>query len=154
MLTKLHELLLQQNVLVVGGDFNRSTYCSMKQLLPAFETPAEDDCLWAMGALLPGNDDHGCPHRDCCEFLPSKQFLRSGWQVQAHGIWHFENVTLELPDTDLSAHWPAFMHLRAEAHISTPNKRIRSEQAIRRRADKKRQRSGAVLDASPKASGA
>ena len=126
----LHSNMLEYKVDFIGGDFNMSAFSTVSDVFsdPEFSAPGHS-CLWGLGA----SDEQ---YRECTGFLimPKRPYE---WRVDSHGCYKIDNSALGIRPRDQSAHLPVFLHLR-NTNIPGPSSSMRSEQALQRRLERKR----------------
>ena len=110
-LLRLREHMINHSVDFVGGDFNMS----------AFSTVGDVSLLWGLGSL-----DETCREYTGFIIMPSHPHT---WRV---GCYKFDSADMGFGPRDLTAHFPAFLHLRV-TNLPRPDTIMRSDQARQRR---------------------
>ena len=85
--------------------FNMSAFSIVGDVCsdPEFAAPGKS-LLWSLGGL-----DETC--LECTGFVVMPRHPHT-WRVQPHGCYKFDNADMEFRPRDLTAHFPAFLHLR------------------------------------------
>ena len=93
------------HMISIGSDFNMSAFSTLGDVFSDPEFAAfGNSLLWGLGGL-----DEIC--RESTEFIIMPRHPHT-WRLHAHG-WHkFDNADMGFGPRDLTAHFPAFLHLR------------------------------------------
>ena len=116
----------------IGGDFNMSAFSTVGDVFsdPEFAAPG-NSLSWCLGRL----DDKS---RECTGFLFMPKRIYK-WRIDAHGCYKYDNDELGFGRRDQTAHLPVLLHLRT-TNLPGPDSIMRSEQAQRRRLERKHNR--------------
>ena len=116
--------MILHSVDFIGGDFDVGAFSTVGDGLsdPEFAAPS-NSLLCCLGGL-----DDTC--RECTSFIIMPRHPHT-WIVYSHGCYKFDNADVGFRPRDLTAHFPAFLHLRV-TNLPGPDRIVRSDQAQQR----------------------
>ena len=111
--------MILHSVDFIGGDFDVGAFSTVGDGFsdPEFAAPG-NSLLCGLGGL-----DDTC--RECTGFIIMLRHPQT-WRVYSHGCYKFDNADMGFGPRDLTAHFPAFLHLRV-TNLPGPDRIVRSD---------------------------